>query len=70
MNEAPAPEFSKGDPEFTGDALLFLVLDLEATVARHRAGATPLGRHVVNLAEAALQRDTPVTTVVQPTVAK
>jgi hypothetical protein len=42
------------DPEFVGNRLLFLVLDLEAVVARHAASFTPLGREVVRLAEAAL----------------
>jgi len=44
----------RDDPEFVGNRLLFLVLDLEAVVARHAAGFTPLGREVVRLAEAAL----------------
>ena len=33
-----------GDPEFTGEKLLKLVIDIEAAVGANRAGLTPLGR--------------------------
>ena len=39
------------DPEFTGEQLHRLVLDIEAAVGRNSAGATPLGTAVMMLAE-------------------
>jgi hypothetical protein len=45
------------DPEFTGEALRRLVIDIQATVGRHEAGLTPLGAAVVRLAQDAFERD-------------
>lgn len=44
-------------PEFTGQELLDLVISIEAAVGSHRAGSTPLGRAVVDLAERAADND-------------
>lgn len=46
-----------GEPEFTGDALRRLVIDIEAVIGTHRAGATPLGAAVTRLCEAAAAKD-------------
>lgn len=46
-----------GEPEFTGDKLLRLVIDIEAAVGVHSAAMTPLGRAVMELAEAAARND-------------
>ena len=45
------------DKEFTGQALLRLVLDLEAAVGANHAGMTPLGAAVMRLAEDAADHD-------------
>jgi ribosome modulation factor len=45
------------NPEFTGERLLRLVLDIEAAVGRNEAGCTPLGMAVIKLAEAAFEAD-------------
>lgn len=45
------------DPEFTGDDLLRLVLDLQAAVGSNHAGMTPLGYTVMMLSEEAANKD-------------
>lgn len=45
------------DPQFTGKRLLNLALSIEVAVAQHEAGATPLGRKVIEIAEAAVAAD-------------
>lgn len=45
------------DPEFTGDELLKLVIDLQAVVGTYRAGCTPLGSAVIRLAQVAADSD-------------
>jgi hypothetical protein len=45
------------DREFTGEELHRLVLDIEAAIGRNRAGMTPLGQAVTDLAELTLSRD-------------
>ncbi len=39
------------DPEFTGDKLTRLVVDIEAAVGMNMAGTTPLGAAVIRLCE-------------------
>ena len=45
------------DPEFTGDKLLTLVLDLQAAVGKNCAGMTPLGVKVMKITESAMDLD-------------
>lgn len=44
-------EMKINDPEFTGDKLLNLVIDVEAAIGKHMAAATPFGIAVMELAE-------------------
>ena len=46
-----------GDPDFTGEALNRLVIEIEAAVGMHQAGMTPLGRAVIRLCEDASRAD-------------
>lgn len=59
MNDGPDSPYPamREEPELTGAALLKFVIDLEGVVGAHHAGLTPLGRAVIQLAEAAANAD-------------
>lgn len=56
--DVPPPSWKHpAEPEFTGAALNQLVVDIQAAVGSHRAGLTPLGRKVIELAQDAADAD-------------
>jgi hypothetical protein len=42
---------SQFDPEFTGEQLRLLIVDIEGAIGSHRAGWTPLGAEIIQLCE-------------------
>jgi hypothetical protein len=42
---------SQFDPEFTGEQLRLLIVDIEGAIGSHRAGMTPLGAEIIHLCE-------------------
>lgn len=57
MTNTPKDGGAAMDPQFTGDDLTRLVVDVEAAVGTNLAGLTPLGIAVGSICEEAIKAD-------------